>query len=158
MIPRAIYMVFVRTIDAPPVCPDCTAIQFLCLSNGERISREQAYWRAFAGSMIHSGSEGGPVLTAVIRGEEGRRVLAGLRVGVAGVGGVGSILVEFLARLGVGGLVLVDYDVLKEENLNRSLGARREDVGRPKIEYLARVARLRHRPRLSYGDISCERR
>jgi len=54
----------VLRIDAPPPyqCWDCTAIQRLCLSNGERLTREQAYARVRAGSLIHSGFEGGPRL------------------------------------------------------------------------------------------------
>lgn len=51
------------------------------------------------------------------------------------------MVVEQLARLGVGSLVVVDYDYLKMENLNRSQGARRKDLNRPKVEYLVRLAR-----------------
>ncbi len=41
------------------------------------------------------------------------------RVGVAGLGGLGSQIVFALARVGVGTLVLVDYDVVEPSNLNR---------------------------------------
>ncbi len=63
-------MVYVWRIDAPPPpqCRDCTAIQPLCLSNGERLTREQAYARVRAGLLIHSGGEGGPRLIHVERG------------------------------------------------------------------------------------------
>ena len=74
-------------------------------------------------------------------GEGGQRILSQLRIGVVGVGGVGSIVVEYLARLGVGELVLVDFDCLEPANLNRAIGARRRDVGRPKVEYVSRLAR-----------------
>ncbi len=74
-------------------------------------------------------------------GEEGQKILANVRVGIVGVGGVGSILAEFLARLGVGELVLLDYDLLKKENFNRALGARLSDIGKPKVKYVGRVAR-----------------
>ncbi|MEE9174256.1 MAG: DUF3892 domain-containing protein [Thermoplasmata archaeon] len=57
-------MVFVESIDAPDSCPDCTAIQNLCLSNRERISRVDAYWRVKRGALIRSGSEQGPRLRA----------------------------------------------------------------------------------------------
>jgi hypothetical protein len=50
------------------------------------------------------------------------------------------MVVEQLARLGVGGIVLVDYDDLKAENLNRAQGARRTDLGKPKVDYLRRLA------------------
>jgi len=74
-------------------------------------------------------------------GEGGQEILSRIRVGIAGLGGVGSILTEFLARLGVGELVLVDFDVVSEETLNRLVGARRKEVGKPKVRYAARIAK-----------------
>ena len=41
------------------------------------------------------------------------------RVGIAGLGGLGSHIAFALARVGVGHLVLVDYDVVEPSNLNR---------------------------------------
>lgn len=41
------------------------------------------------------------------------------RVGIAGLGGLGSHIAFALARVGVGTLVLVDYDVVEPSNLNR---------------------------------------
>jgi molybdopterin/thiamine biosynthesis adenylyltransferase len=79
--------------------------------------------------------------TLALWGKKGQQLLGKIRVGIVGVGGVGSILAEFLARLGVGELVMVDYDLLEKENLNRSLGARKSDVGKPKIKYVSRIAR-----------------
>ncbi|UHH25677.1 ThiF family adenylyltransferase [Halobacterium noricense] len=75
--------------------------------------------------------------------EEGQARLADLRVGVVGCGGVGSILAEHLARLGVGELVFVDFDRLERANFNRSQGAQRIDVRqeRLKTEVAERVAR-----------------
>jgi hypothetical protein len=68
---------------------------------------------------------------------------AALRVGIVGLGGGGSILAEHLARAGIDGLVLVDYDVVKNENLNRQQGATAVDasVWQPKVDVAARVAR-----------------
>lgn len=40
-------------------------------------------------------------------------------VGIAGVGGLGSNIAISLARIGVGKLVIVDYDVVEPSNLNR---------------------------------------
>jgi sulfur carrier protein ThiS adenylyltransferase len=40
-------------------------------------------------------------------------------VGLAGLGGLGSAVAIALARMGVGELVLVDYDVVEPSNLNR---------------------------------------
>lgn len=41
------------------------------------------------------------------------------KVGIAGLGGLGSSIAIALARLGVGNLVLVDFDVVEPSNLNR---------------------------------------
>ena len=40
-------------------------------------------------------------------------------VGIAGLGGLGSAIAIALARVGVGKLVLVDFDVVEPSNLNR---------------------------------------
>jgi ThiF family protein len=67
-------------------------------------------------------------------------LLRKLTVGVAGCSGTGSPLVEQLARLGVGELILVDPDVVEEKNLNRIVGATMEDAkhGRPKVRVMKR--------------------
>lgn len=63
-----------------------------------------------------------------------------LRVGIAGVGGIGSIIVEELARLGVRDWVLVDPDVVEVSNLNRLLGSTFDDVSEEiaKVDVAAR--------------------
>lgn len=75
-------------------------------------------------------------------GEEGQQRFAGLRVGVVGCGGGGSILAEVLPRMGIGELVLVDFDHLEPANANRHLAATDADVeaGRSKVEVSKRVA------------------
>jgi hypothetical protein len=87
-----------------------------------------------------SSSSGAVDSTLRLWGAEGHRILGRLRVGVAGAGGVGGMVVEQLARLGVGRIVLVDYDMLDLENLNRAQGAKRHDIGRPKVDYVKRLA------------------
>jgi hypothetical protein len=81
--------------------------------------------------------------TIQLWGKTDQATLADLRVGIVGCGGVGSILSEHLARLGVGELVFVDFDRLEEANFNRAQGARRIDVRqeRLKTEVAERVAR-----------------
>jgi molybdopterin/thiamine biosynthesis adenylyltransferase len=54
------------------------------------------------------------------------------RVAVIGCGGLGGYVVEELARLGVGSLVLADPDVFEEHNLNRQLLSSPRHLGRPK--------------------------
>ena len=62
-----------------------------------------------------------------------------LSAAVVGCSGTGSVVVEQLARLGLGRLVLVDPDVVEEKNLNRILNSGKEDayLGRPKVYALA---------------------
>jgi molybdopterin/thiamine biosynthesis adenylyltransferase len=69
------------------------------------------------------------------------RRLREMAVAVVGCSGTGSPLIEQLARLGVGRLVLVDPDRVEEKNLNRIVNATREDayLKRPKVEAMARA-------------------
>lgn len=40
-------------------------------------------------------------------------------VAVVGIGGVGSVAAEMLARCGIGKLILFDYDTVEMANMNR---------------------------------------
>ena len=55
------------------------------------------------------------------------------RVGIAGLGGLGSAVAVALARLGVGELVVVDYDIVEPSNLNRQQYFI-DQIGKPKTE------------------------
>lgn len=70
-------------------------------------------------------------------------LLGRLSIAVVGCSGTGSPVVEQLARLGVGELVLVDGDRVEERNLNRILNATAADAAaaRPKAEVLADAVR-----------------
>lgn len=65
---------------------------------------------------------------------DGQAVLGELTVGLVGCGGVGSILAEHLARLGVGELVFVDFDCLERANFNRAQGALRIEVEQERLK------------------------
>jgi len=67
--------------------------------------------------------------------------LAAARVAVVGVGGVGSWVVEALARSGVGTLTLIDADDLCVSNTNRQLPALDGHYGRSKVEAMAERCR-----------------
>jgi hypothetical protein len=69
------------------------------------------------------------------------RRLREMAIAVIGCSGTGSPVVEQLARLGVGRLVLIDPDRVELKNLNRILNATREDayLRRPKVEVMARA-------------------
>lgn len=62
--------------------------------------------------------------------------LAGARVIVFGVGGVGSWCAETLLRTGIGHITLVDADCVDITNINRQLPATSLTVGRPKADVL----------------------
>jgi tRNA threonylcarbamoyladenosine dehydratase len=68
--------------------------------------------------------------------------LAAAQVCIVGVGGVGSWVVEGLARSGVGALTLIDLDDVCLTNVNRQLPALDGNIGRPKVDALAERVRL----------------
>ena len=61
-------------------------------------------------------------------------VLAKKRVCVVGCGGLGGNIIEYLARIGVGSLVVVDGDVFENSNLNRQLLSEESLIGYPKAK------------------------
>ena len=73
-------------------------------------------------------------------GAQGQEQLRKITVGIVGLGGTGSIVVEQLAHLGVQKFLLIDPDVVERTNLNRLVGASESDVKRPKVEVAARLA------------------
>ena len=76
-------------------------------------------------------------------GDLGQQRLHELKVGVIGAGGGGSLLVQMLARLGVGHLVVIDFDRVEPSNLSRIVGATRRDAGIfPVIQRVPFLARL----------------
>ncbi len=63
-------------------------------------------------------------------------------VGIMGLGGLGSAVAVALARIGVGRLLLADYDIVEPSNLNRQQYFV-DQVGMPKTEALqANLARI----------------
>ncbi len=88
-------------------------------------------------------------------GLDAQRRLAGLRIGVVGLGSVGSVVAEALARTGVGCITLIDFDSAGEVNHDRTLGATRADVvlARSKVEAARRRAeRAAHTQRLAVHE------
>ncbi len=75
----------------------------------------------------------------LILGEEGLRRLQESRVMVIGLGGVGSSCAEALARGGVGGLDLIDGDVVEPSNINRQALAFTSTIGMAKTEAMYRM-------------------
>jgi len=78
---------------------------------------------------------------ARLYGEATLQRLRQSRVMIIGIGGVGSWIVEALARTGVGHLILVDLDEVCVSNVNRQLPAMDSTLGRPKAEVMAERVR-----------------
>lgn len=73
-------------------------------------------------------------------GVENQQKLAQAQVGIAGLGGLGSAVACHLTRLGVGKLVLVDFDAVDVSNLHRQQYTCAQ-VGMKKTEALAETLR-----------------
>ncbi|BFI73601.1 adenylyltransferase [Nanoarchaeota archaeon] len=56
-------------------------------------------------------------------------------VTIIGIGGLGSWLSEFLVRIGIKKIIIVDFDIVEEKNLNRQ-NYLSKDIGRLKIDAL----------------------
>lgn len=74
--------------------------------------------------------------TELLLGKEAMERLAGARVAIFGIGGVGGYVCEALVRSGVGAFDLVDHDKVSLTNLNRQIIATHQTVGRYKTEVM----------------------
>ncbi|GAB4321507.1 MAG: hypothetical protein Kow00127_13970 [Bacteroidales bacterium] len=73
--------------------------------------------------------------------QEIKELLSVRRVGIAGAGGLGSNCAVALARVGIGELVVADFDVVSESNLNRQFYFVHQ-VGQKKVKALADNLRM----------------
>lgn len=72
-------------------------------------------------------------------GQEGQSHLQEARVGIVGLGGTGSVVAQQLTYLGVSNFILIDPESIEATNLNRLVGSTVTDVGRPKVDIVARA-------------------
>ena len=79
--------------------------------------------------------------TEALIGAEAAQRLSASSVLIFGLGGVGGYALEALARVGIGRLCLVDFDVISESNCNRQILATTDSIGRKKIELAAERVR-----------------
>ncbi len=70
----------------------------------------------------------------MLYGQTGFERLQKANVAVVGMGGVGSYAAEALVRAGVGGLRIIDCDVVTATDVNRQLFALSTNVDSPKVE------------------------
>lgn len=72
-------------------------------------------------------------------GEESIARLSEARVAVIGLGGVGGIAAISLARSGVGRILICDYDIIEETNINRQIVANHSTIGLYKADVLYNI-------------------
>ncbi len=76
-------------------------------------------------------------------GLDGQIKLLQSTVAVVGAGGLGSAVIELLARHGTGHLIIIDDDRFAEQNLNRQIMSTEQNLGKYKVTIAARrVARI----------------
>lgn len=78
--------------------------------------------------------------TRILLGDAGADRLAAVKICVFGLGGVGAAAAMDLVRVGVGRLVVVDFDAVQESNLNRLYFGYGNTIGRPKTEVFIEAA------------------
>ncbi len=74
--------------------------------------------------------------TELIIGKQGLEKLHNAKVAIFGIGGVGSFVVEALARAGIGNFILIDNDTVSITNLNRQLIATKKTLGKYKVDVM----------------------
>lgn len=72
--------------------------------------------------------------TANVWGENAHADAARLRIGIVGLGSVGAMVAESLARMGMQRFALIDFDRVEAHNLDRLVTASESDIGRLKVE------------------------
>ena len=77
--------------------------------------------------------------TEMIIGSDAVEILKASSVIIFGIGGVGSYVVEGLARAGVGNLTLVDNDVVDITNINRQIPALHSTIGKSKAAVMTSI-------------------
>ena len=79
--------------------------------------------------------------TLSVWGEAAQEKLVRARVGVVGLGSVGSLVAEALSRVGFQHLTYIDFDHIETRNLDRTIGATAGDIeaGLLKVQIAARL-------------------
>lgn len=79
--------------------------------------------------------------TEQLLGRQRVEELARKHVLIVGLGGVGGMAAEMLARGGIGRMTIVDADIVQPSNINRQIVALHSVINQPKAEVLARRLR-----------------
>ncbi len=127
-----------RINGAAIMIPDGTIVARAVLENGEFlkiqsvnvVGEEILVWK----DQVHTvpTAYGGKLAQTLGQGTLQR--LRGMRVGVVGCSGTGSIVIELLVRNCVGELVIVDDDVIEAKNLNRIVNGTKADADKKRAK------------------------
>ena len=74
--------------------------------------------------------------------EEEQMLLSQKKVLVIGCGGLGGYVLEYLARLGIGTITVVDKDIFEVNNLNRQLYITPTSIGQSKVDAVTQRIQL----------------
>jgi tRNA A37 threonylcarbamoyladenosine dehydratase len=74
--------------------------------------------------------------TELAIGPEGLAIMKNSTVAVLGIGGVGAMAAEALARTGIGRIILIDKDSVDITNINRQLHALTTTIGQNKTDLM----------------------
>ena len=74
-------------------------------------------------------------------GTESQNTISRLRVGIVGLGSVGAVVAEALARIGVSQVTLIDPDKVEKHNLDRLLSGTVHHIGKLKVDLAAESMR-----------------
>ena len=69
-------------------------------------------------------------------GDKKQAILSRLKVGIVGLGSVGSIVAEALYKTGIRNIGLIDFDTIELKNLDRLQGIGRRSIGRLKVDVI----------------------
>lgn len=72
----------------------------------------------------------------ILIGKEKQNIIASKTVAIFGIGGVGSYVVESLARCGIKELIIIDSDTISVSNINRQIIALHSTIGKYKVDVM----------------------
>lgn len=74
-------------------------------------------------------------------GKENNEKIVGVKIALFGVGGVGSYVLEMFLRNGIRNILLCDFDIVDETNINRQLVAYNDTIGKKKVDVAKKRAK-----------------
>ena len=74
-------------------------------------------------------------------GNQSQNTISRLHVGIVGLGSVGCMVAEAMARIGVANVTLIDPDRVEEHNLDRLIYGTVRDIGKLKVDLAAQAMR-----------------